>query len=302
MIATVTHPDLHLTHTNDPPRLYLKPVPRYLLSRAFWAWLRGSGSADGSASPAPAPAGMAVVDPDARRAAEAHLRSYGALLRDDVDFRLAVRPDVALLPADGADGRQPLTLDAFVELLRDLGLDKPAVAAAAAPAEGGGGGSSSSDGANEEGDGEEEKEDDVEKGEEAEGAKAEEGGGEGESQWTDPWAKHVMQLRSNKKISALYAPADKTHNKDEAMVGVLFTCLFGWLVAQFFIYRGVGSLKLPALHVIMRLVGSILALFFVYLSICFAYEGCKKYKARREKKTAWKDGVQYEAAGGEEQV
>ncbi|KAK8135483.1 hypothetical protein PG984_003423 [Apiospora sp. TS-2023a] len=84
-IHLTEHPDLHLAKSRsgvDESRpeqdfVYLKPIPIYMLSTAFWAWL-------------------AATDTKTHAAALGFMRTYIFLIRYETDFRLAT--ELALIP------------------------------------------------------------------------------------------------------------------------------------------------------------------------------------------------------------
>lgn len=70
-IQLTEHPDLHLARSRSGDEtVYLKPVPAYMLSPAFWAWL-------------------AAADAQAHAAALGFLRTYSHLVSHEADFRRA---------------------------------------------------------------------------------------------------------------------------------------------------------------------------------------------------------------------
>ena len=88
---------LHLVWYYD--KVFIKPLPRYLLSHSFWAFLFGESSIS--------------LSTDARerlyRAAVGFVRSYIHLVRDEVDFRLAA--EAHLIPPE-------VTLDTFAIFMK----------------------------------------------------------------------------------------------------------------------------------------------------------------------------------------
>ncbi|KAK4445382.1 hypothetical protein QBC34DRAFT_497644 [Podospora aff. communis PSN243] len=69
--------NLHLIWYHS--RIFVKPIPPYLLSAAFWEWI-------------------AMADPDVFRAAAGFMRTYTRLIRSEIDYRLANDDKVPLLP------------------------------------------------------------------------------------------------------------------------------------------------------------------------------------------------------------
>ena len=86
-IVITEEPRLHLVWIHD--RIFLKPLPRYLLSHAFWQlFLDNRSSRLGS-------------DRDAiRRAALGYLRTYRHLVQHESDFRIAQQDTLRLIPQD----------------------------------------------------------------------------------------------------------------------------------------------------------------------------------------------------------
>ncbi|RYP36711.1 hypothetical protein DL767_003273 [Monosporascus sp. MG133] len=85
-IIITEKPELHLVWYND--RVFIKPIPKYLLSHAFWEFYLLSPSSPIEAS----------VGGDLFKAALGFLRSYNYLIRHRSDFALAMREDCRLLP------------------------------------------------------------------------------------------------------------------------------------------------------------------------------------------------------------
>lgn len=83
-IVVTEDPKLHLVWIQD--RIFIKPLPRYITSHAFWTKFLGGGGG-----------------PDAgqiRRAALGYLRTYYHLIQYESDFRIAQEPGLCLIPAD----------------------------------------------------------------------------------------------------------------------------------------------------------------------------------------------------------
>ena len=97
-IIVAEAPHLHLVWARN--LIYLKPIPRYLLSHAFWRYLA---------------AGATPQHDAIRRAAAGFLRTYSHLVRHESDFRVARRDDLALIPAD--DGTHEITWDRFAAFI-----------------------------------------------------------------------------------------------------------------------------------------------------------------------------------------
>lgn len=90
-IIVVENPHLHLVWVYD--RIFIKPIPRYLLSHAFWRYL-------------------GLRHPELYRAAAGFIRSYSYLIRYESDFRLAQSDTLCLIPTDDGDGK-PITYERF---------------------------------------------------------------------------------------------------------------------------------------------------------------------------------------------
>jgi hypothetical protein len=85
-IIITEKPELHLVWIYD--RVYIKPIPRYLLSHAFWKFYLIDKH-----SPIPEP-----LKQDIKRAALGFLRSYRYLIQHKSDFVLATDDKARLLP------------------------------------------------------------------------------------------------------------------------------------------------------------------------------------------------------------
>ncbi len=92
-IIVTENPQLHLVWYYD--RIYIKPIPRYLLSHAFWEFL----------------------PIELRRAITGFVRTYSYLIRYECDFRLATSDELALIPKDdgsvSADESDHITFERF---------------------------------------------------------------------------------------------------------------------------------------------------------------------------------------------
>lgn len=97
-IIVTENPQLHLVWYYD--RIYIKPIPRYLLSYAFWEFLN-------------------TQPVELRRAITGFVRTYSYLIRYECDFRLATSNEhqLALIPNDDgsvcADGSDHITFERF---------------------------------------------------------------------------------------------------------------------------------------------------------------------------------------------
>ncbi len=89
-------PKLHLVWIHD--RIFLKPLPEYLLSYEFWQqYLFSSGNNNSSNCPDDKKAGRRVQS--IKCAALGYLRTYFYLIRHESDFRMAQDAAVCLVPA-----------------------------------------------------------------------------------------------------------------------------------------------------------------------------------------------------------
>lgn len=86
-IVVTEDPKLHLVWIND--RIFVKPLPRYLTSHAFWHDFLGSD------------ANLATLSRYSyvRKAALGYLRTYLYLVRSESDFRIAQDPSLHLIPS-----------------------------------------------------------------------------------------------------------------------------------------------------------------------------------------------------------
>ena len=90
-IIVTEHPGLHLIWYHD--RIFVKPIPLYMLSRAFWEYI-------------------AEADPDVLKASLGFMRTYCYLIRYDVDFQMAI--ESRLIPKVGNDA---LDFESFAEFI-----------------------------------------------------------------------------------------------------------------------------------------------------------------------------------------
>lgn len=86
------NPELHLVWVND--RIYIKPIPKYLFSHAFWAFYLP-----------PSPDALSQIRQDTRDpvypvypAALGFVRSYSYLIKHRSDFRIATQEEYSLIP------------------------------------------------------------------------------------------------------------------------------------------------------------------------------------------------------------
>ncbi|KAI9847444.1 MAG: hypothetical protein M1838_000863 [Thelocarpon superellum] len=99
-IVVAENPQLHLVWAYS--QIYIKPIPRYLLSRAFWEYL-GRGATVGR------------QNEEIWKAAAGFIRTYSFLIRHESDFRLARREEYCLIPAD--DGTDLITWERFAAFI-----------------------------------------------------------------------------------------------------------------------------------------------------------------------------------------
>lgn len=102
-IVITERPDLHLTWIYD--RVYLKPIPKVLLSHAFWKCFLNE---DDECSPAP------IAKKEAAEAAKGYLRSYSHLIRHRSDFVIA--SEKGLIPRNTSYSRLIKFLQNFEQM------------------------------------------------------------------------------------------------------------------------------------------------------------------------------------------
>ena len=83
-IVVTEEPRLHLAWIHD--RIFVKPLPRYLLSHAFWKTILEAGSG--------------YSQSDLCKAATGFLRTYRYLIQHESDFHIAQQDDLRLIPKD----------------------------------------------------------------------------------------------------------------------------------------------------------------------------------------------------------
>jgi hypothetical protein len=86
-IIVTEEPRLHLVWSHN--RIFLKPLPRYLLSFTFWEAFLGSKSTQ-----------LGNRQEAIRRAALGYLRTYRYLVRHESDFRIAQQDSLRLIPPE----------------------------------------------------------------------------------------------------------------------------------------------------------------------------------------------------------
>lgn len=101
-IVITEDPKLHLVWIHD--RVFVKPLPRYIMSYPFWQRFL---SCYNSTADAP-------HDRRVRQAALGYLRTYYYLIRYETDFRIAQDPNLQLIPGD-------VTWEQFCHFRADLG-------------------------------------------------------------------------------------------------------------------------------------------------------------------------------------
>ena len=90
----VENPQLHLVWFYD--QIFIKPIPRYLLSYDFWQYL--------------------ATQPDVLpQSVVGFLRTYSHLIRYESDYRIAIREEYSLIPDD--DGGAPITWERFATFI-----------------------------------------------------------------------------------------------------------------------------------------------------------------------------------------
>lgn len=85
-IVITEDPRLHLVWYHD--RIFLKPLPKYLLSHQFWEVYLSSGI------------GVRKEQEDLRKAALGFLRTYYHLIQHESDFRIATSENLQLIPSN----------------------------------------------------------------------------------------------------------------------------------------------------------------------------------------------------------
>lgn len=86
-IIVTEEPRLHLVWIHN--RIFIKPLPRYLLSYAFW-----EGYLDERSNK------LGKYQSDIRKAASGFLRTYRYLIRHETDFNIAQQEHLSLIPKD----------------------------------------------------------------------------------------------------------------------------------------------------------------------------------------------------------
>ena len=97
-ITVAENPPLHLIWSYD--RIFVKPIPRYLLSHAFWQYAQSNEKL--------------------YQAAAGFLRTYSYLIRYETDFRLATNDALGLIPSD--DVEHLITFERFAKFIAPFAL------------------------------------------------------------------------------------------------------------------------------------------------------------------------------------
>jgi hypothetical protein len=96
-IVITENPELHLVWYYE--KIFLKPIPEYLMSHAFWTYYLCRDSDFRKSSPVPSVRRSELV-----KGILGFLRSYSYLIRHESDYLLAIRESQRLLP-DGVEWR-----------------------------------------------------------------------------------------------------------------------------------------------------------------------------------------------------
>ncbi|KAF2235585.1 hypothetical protein EV356DRAFT_514112 [Viridothelium virens] len=94
-VVVVMNPNLHLVWYYD--RIFIQPIPRYLLSEAFWKFLQRQDKA-------------------LWQACAGFIRTYWYLIKYEIDFQKALDPALGLIPV--VDKQNPMTFEEFVQFVR----------------------------------------------------------------------------------------------------------------------------------------------------------------------------------------
>lgn len=107
-IVITENPELHLIWTND--RIFIKPVPRYMLSYAFWTTHLTPGASSHEISTQCETPSKALI-----RAALGYMRTYYHLIQHESDFHIAKQSQ--LLPFDSGD----VSMESFHQFIAGFG-------------------------------------------------------------------------------------------------------------------------------------------------------------------------------------
>lgn len=93
-MSVTEYPGLHLVWYYD--RIFIKPIPPYLLWGAFWEYIE-------------------KADKEVWKAAAGFMRTYYYLIQYEVDFRRAISPELKLISRE--DGQDPIAYEEFIEFI-----------------------------------------------------------------------------------------------------------------------------------------------------------------------------------------
>ncbi|PVH69561.1 hypothetical protein DL98DRAFT_661624 [Cadophora sp. DSE1049] len=102
-IIATEEPYLHLVWYYD--RIFIKPLPEYLLSSAFWEYIE-------------------ETDPEVWQAAAGFMRTYAYLIKFEIDFRKAQSAEMGLIPTDDKDLITYERFAAFIAPFAELDDDR----------------------------------------------------------------------------------------------------------------------------------------------------------------------------------
>lgn len=103
-IIITENPELHLVWTNN--RIFIKPIPRYMLSHAFWATHLTCGATDSQCK---------LPSQSLTKAALGYMRTYHYLIRHQSDYQIA--KECRILPFD----QDSVTLEDFYDFIAGFG-------------------------------------------------------------------------------------------------------------------------------------------------------------------------------------
>jgi hypothetical protein len=105
-VSVTEYPGLHLVWYYD--KIFIKPIPPYLLCGAFWEYIE-------------------EADKEVWKAAAGFMRTYCYLIQYEIDFRIATSFDLPLISRE--EGQDPITYEEFVKFIDQFKhLDDEAVA------------------------------------------------------------------------------------------------------------------------------------------------------------------------------
>ena len=103
-IVITENPELHLAWTNN--RIFIKPIPRYMLSHAFWAThLTSEFPSHAKSTQYNSPSNALI------RAALGYMRTYYYLIQHESDFHIAKRSELLYFDSDD------ITLESFHQFI-----------------------------------------------------------------------------------------------------------------------------------------------------------------------------------------